>query len=106
MIQMADPTLTVYSRPIYFEETTELGEINLDSLRMNIGIYVKDNDGNQLTIPEEVGRIRMFTTENGPKGETTYSPLVPCVDVFKSVNEDIGDQEQLFLAGGLCMDPT
>ena len=83
MVAMTDPTITVYQRPIYFSESEGFGDISLNDYQMNIGVAISGGDGSPLTIPANVGRMMMISTTKSSKAhQSTYSPMVSCLDVF------------------------
>ena len=45
LVQMNDPTINAYDRPIYAEEDTEWGSINLNDYRFNLGVVPFNDDG-------------------------------------------------------------
>ena len=56
---MKDPSILQYSRLIYENEANELGEINLNDEKFNIGFYFVNAYDNSQTVqlPESIGRF-------------------------------------------------
>ena len=40
MVEMSDPTILAFDRPLYEEEVAEFDQINLDEFRMNFGVFI------------------------------------------------------------------
>ena len=61
MVEMNEPNILSYSRPIYPDEQADFGDMNLDGIFFNIGLRFKDfqatNDDESPAIPESVGRM-------------------------------------------------
>ena len=58
LFAMSEPKIKTLTRPIYAEENTQFGEINLDEYRFDFGIFfTSEYDGKIITIPESIGRI-------------------------------------------------
>ena len=56
---MKDPSILQYSRLIYENEASELGEINLNDEKFNIGFYFVNAYDNSQTVqlPESIGHF-------------------------------------------------
>ena len=60
MVEMNEPNILSYSRPIYLDEQADFGDMNLDGIFFNIGLRFKDfeaDDDESPAIPESVGRM-------------------------------------------------
>ena len=44
MIEMSDPNIQSYKRPLYRNEVEDFGQINLDQSFFNFGIFVTSNE--------------------------------------------------------------
>ena len=65
MIQMNDPSILSYKRPLYEEEVDEFGEINLEEYRFNFGVYFTSGP-NPIDVPAEIGRVVSVIYTEGP----------------------------------------
>ena len=60
MVQMNDPTILSYNRPLYIEEIDDLEKINFYDYKFNLGVYFtkKDERSTEATeLPADMGRI-------------------------------------------------
>ena len=108
LVEMSDPSLQLYTRPIYKSKSDELGLIKLNDFRFNVGVIIKSSRGDYLSLPTSIGRfVSSVTTarNDGEESETINPALVPCTDLFDYVNEDISFGPQDYIDNGLCVDP-
>ena len=106
MLQMNDPTILSYNRPLYEEEVSELGQINLNEFRLNFGVFLSSaNDFFEpVEIPVGVGRIVTELFEFGPK-DTNYISPTSCSELFNYVNMDLTGKSINAKQWGSCLDP-
>ena len=59
MVQMNDPIILSYSRPLYEEEVDDFGQINMSEYRLDFGVYITSfsNREEPIEIPEGIGRV-------------------------------------------------
>lgn len=71
------------------ETTDELGLINLDEYKVNVGIAVEfTQTGAVEPLPESIGAFKaIVTTFDGGRQVSGYLPMVPCQDIFESTQE-------------------
>ena len=60
LVNMTEPTIQSYVRPIYEHEANELGKLNLSENNFNFGVFFTSSGNPQpIEIPESVGRVIM-----------------------------------------------
>ena len=59
IVDMSSPDIVFYIRTLYESEVEELGDINLDAYKMDIGVYFTKRNTNYefMEIPEEIGSV-------------------------------------------------
>ena len=96
LINMTDPQITSFSRPIYNTEVDEFGNLTFVDHRFNFGIYLRPRNSNfensTITIPASLGRVVFKTLKIGPfAGEYEWQDAISCADLFQDVNIDIDE---------------
>lgn len=93
LVSMSDPSLQLYSRPIYESESVEKGDINLAEYKVNLGIVTDFSESDLEEIPAKIGRFTSYIKEIVPDSEPELieHPLVPCSGLFGGINEAIKD---------------
>ena len=109
MVQMNDPIILSYSRPLYEEEVNDFGQINMNEYRLDFGVYVVrgDNRAEPIEIPEGIGRIVNVQTVVGSKIDDgiDFISYANCTDLFTYVNMNLTDKSVNAKQGGYCLDP-
>ena len=58
MVEMSEPNIQSYERPLLLEEVDDLGEINFFDSRFSIGVVLMSTATHEfIDIPEEIGRF-------------------------------------------------
>ena len=58
LINMEDPSIQSFTRPIYAEEIEEFGEMKFSDYHFSVGVYVYGREfSDTMVIPEELGRF-------------------------------------------------
>ena len=57
LVDMENPNILSFMRPIYDSEQEEMGAINLAEHDFFVGVLFKGKDSDALEIPEELGRM-------------------------------------------------
>ena len=57
LVKMSDPSVQLYSRPIYKEESDEFGEMNLHDYKVDLGIALLDKKNGVIPLPDRFGRF-------------------------------------------------
>ena len=65
LVLMNDPDIVILERPIYEEESTDFGMVNLREKRFDFGVTFLDLNDNVLNIPAGIGRVVANNTEFG-----------------------------------------
>ena len=110
-IQMSDPSILQYSRPIYQEEDQEFGAINLDEYRFNFGlVFLEDFTDEAVALPEGLGRVQTknyttITLDKNEDGNAVVSSTVNCTDLFQWKNMRVTNATRKALDSGYCLDP-
>lgn len=88
MINMNDPAILSYERPLYEEEVNSFDYLNMDEYRYNFGVYFTSrHDPEAIAIPESVGRVVYHVfDESNPQAARENLPYVNCTDLFSWVN--------------------
>ena len=96
VINMQDPEVQVYTRPILKEELEEAGGVNFAKNMLNVGFFIIDkinNDDGEIELrfrplPEDESTItksRVMPPATNIKPE--YHPFVSCKNLFQDVDE-------------------
>ena len=108
MVQMNDPIILSYSRPLYEEEVNDFGQINMSEYRLDFGVYITSSydRAKPIKIPRGIGRMVNVVTKTGqPIYSAKISPGVNCTDLFSYVNMDLTEKSINAKRGGHCFDP-
>ena len=57
LLDMSDPSIQSYERPIYLDEIKEYGIVSLPEMKYHYGVYFEKTGGRPVEIPESVGRM-------------------------------------------------
>ena len=109
LVNMNDPSIISYARPIYPTEIVEEldGELKLADYSFNFGVYVsKRNEDTEIEIPESIGKFMSYNQGVGPDAaDVEYMDLVPCKDLFSDMNvEPANDKRKFATEIGKCID--
>ena len=101
MLNMTDPEVQVFSRPIFKNEVEEAGDINFASHKMHIGfaIYKRDIDEFSPIPPEVIERSGI----NQGTSNVKSTSFVSCKNHFTGV-EGLGKVHQSMIDVGSCID--
>ena len=107
---MHDPSIQSYSRPIYDEEDSFYGDLDLKDHFFNYGIYLEIR-GEPVSLPEKIGRFytyRRIQTEG--EGFARFKdilagPVVPCSQVFTELSQSLNGKREKAYHNGVCADP-
>ena len=110
MVEMSEPNIQSYERPLLLEEADDLGEINFFDSRFSIGVALMSHtEGGFIDIPEELGRFQAVEETNGPDGLVKETKdVVKCVDQASWSDRNIkaSDFKLAAMQKAYCIDHT
>ena len=108
MIEMSEPNIQSYERPLLLEEVLELGEINFYDNRFVFGIVLESKEQREfIDLPQEVGRFEVHVDtilEKGRNKEVTEA--VSCLDQgsWSDTNINVSDKKLAAMQKAYCID--
>lgn len=109
MIDMTDPSIQSYERPMLQEEVQDYGILQFSEYNWVAGVALFSGSLKEMiAIPEDIGRFytkhEYRQKDQSPSDEVT--PTVPCKEAFAEFYESFTQDEEDFLQFGQCMDPS
>ena len=84
LVNMSDPSILAYDRPIYDDELDDIGSIYLEEYSMHVGLYIsKFGEDGGSEIPESVGKFMSYQKSFEPDPDHgDFYDLIPCTEEF------------------------